>query len=396
MARRTFTVSEINKYVKGIIDSDILLSNILLKGEVSNLKKHYSNHMYFNLKDENSSINVVIFKSFLNNIPFEIENGQNIILLGSITLYEQTGNYQLIAENAEPVGKGAFQLAFEQLKDKLSKEGYFDKELKKDIPLYPKTIGIVTSSTGAVIHDFINIVTRRNKTVKIILAQSKVQGVGASKSIKEAIENLNSYGVDLIVVARGGGSIEDLWPYNDEVTIKAIYNSKIPVISAIGHETDFTLADFVADLRASTPSEAAELSVQKLYDLQLYLETKLNYLNNHLNNRINFERDNLYSNYKTIGKFEINESNKLIEKLNRLNFSIEKKLAYEQNKYSSFVDKLNLNNPINILNKGFSITEYKNKRLLSIKNVNTYDNIKVILKDGEIEANILKVREKNG
>ncbi len=394
--RRVFTVTELNKYVKGIFESDILLNSILLQGEVSNFKENNSGHIYFSLKDEESAINVIFFKYKAKNIPFKIENGMKVILMGSVTLYEYTGSYQLIGENAEPVGKGAFQLAFEQLKQKLFEEGYFDEKYKKVTPSYPKTIGVVTSSTGAVIHDFINIVNRRNNTVKIVLAPSKVQGLGASRTICSAIENLNKYGVDLIIVARGGGSIEDLWAYNEESTVKAIFNSKTPIVSAVGHETDYTLSDFVADLRASTPSEAAELSVPNLYELFEDTKNKFNSLNNIIENKINNERTNLLKSYEYIEKFEQQEVSKVIDVFNELNSIISKKLDFEKSKQLNQIDKLNLSNPLNILSKGFSIVEINNKRLLSVKDVNNNDKIKIILKDGELDAEVLKVRKNNG
>ncbi len=396
MSRRTFTVSEVNKYVKGIFDNDVLLNNILIVGEISNYKKHYSNHGYFSLKDEESTINVVMFKSYFNKIPFEIENGQKVILLGEVTLYEQTGSYQIIAEQIEPVGKGAFQFAYEQLKEQLSEKGYFDSVHKKNIPLYPKTIGIVTSNTGAVVHDFINIVKRRNKTIKIILAPSKVQGLGASRTIKEAIENLNEYNVDLIIVARGGGSIEDLWCYNEEITVDAIFNSKIPIISAVGHETDFTLSDFTADLRASTPSEAAEISAPNLHEMKIFLENKLNILTNCFDNGILSKQNIVRISYNNLYNFKINETTKIKNIYDSLNIIMENKLDLEENKTSNYIEKLNLNNPINILNKGFSIVEHKNKRLLTVNSVNNEDEVKIILKDGVIDTKVLKVRNTYG
>ncbi len=396
MNRRVFTVTELNKYVKGIFENDMLLNSILLQGEISNYKENNSGHVYFSLKDEDSAINVIFFKHKIKNIPFKIENGMKVILLGSITLYEYTGSYQLIGENAEPVGKGAFQLAFEQLKEKLLAEGYFDEKYKKSIPTYPKTIGIVTSSTGAVVHDFINIVKRRNNTIKIILAPSKVQGLGASRTICDAIESLNGYGVDLIVVARGGGSIEDLWAYNEENTVKAIFNSEIPIISAVGHETDYTLSDFVADLRASTPSEAAELSVPNLHELLQSLKNKYDALNDNIENKVNNEKNQLLKSYEYICKFEQNEVSKILGIFNELNNIMVRKLDIEKNKQVNKIDKLNLSNPLNILNKGFSITEFDNKRLLSVKDVNNNDKVKIILKDGELDAKVLKVRKNNG
>ena len=259
------TVCELNNYIKDVIDNDFMLNNVYIKGEISNFKNHYSGHMYFTLKDEKSLIKCVMFKSYTSNLDFMPKDGMNVVVLGTVAVFERDGIYQIYVKGMEVDGMGALYTAYEQLKEKLEKEGLFDEKYKKKIPMLPTSIGVVTSKTGAVIRDIINVTTRRYPKVNIKLFPAAVQGKGASSTIVKAIQYFNrEKNVDLIIVARGGGSLEDLWPFNEEETARAIFASEIPVISAVGHETDFTIADFVADLRAPTPSAAGELAVPSL------------------------------------------------------------------------------------------------------------------------------------
>ncbi len=394
MDRRIFTVSEVNNYVKDTLDNEAILTSVLLKGEISNFKGSYSTNAYFTLKDENSSINVIIFKQYLNMIPFELDNGQSVILLGDVTLYTPTGAFQFICERVEILGKGAFQFAYEQLKIKLDEKGYFDNSKKLKLPLYPKTIGVVTSSTGAVIQDIINIVTRRNKTIKLILAPCQVQGIGASKSIKQGIEYLNEYNkVDLIIVARGGGSIEDLWAFNEEATVKAIFDSQIPIISAVGHETDFTLSDFVADLRASTPSEAAELSTPNHDELVKDIDTYYNLLSNIMNEKIFDYQEDIYNNYLNLNTFDIKNKYNVDSKHNMLNDFIDNALNEKINLNIININSLKAKNPVDILNKGYSVVKLNNKKVNSIEKINVNDDITISLKDGMLNASVNKIRK---
>lgn len=263
------SVTELNKYVKEKVAEDEYLNSVLVKGEISNFKHHYTGHMYFTLKDENSLIKCVMFKSSTSYLNFTPKDGMKVIVLGSVQVFERDGVYQIYAKAMQEDGLGSLFTAYEELKEKLSKEGLFDESHKKKIPFMPKIIGVLTSNTGAVIRDIINVSTRRNPNVYIRLLPVPVQGVGAGEKIAKAIKVMNDKKLaDVIIVARGGGSLEDLWPFNEEIVARAIYESELPVISAVGHETDFTISDFVADLRAPTPSAAAELVVKDVAELE--------------------------------------------------------------------------------------------------------------------------------
>jgi len=262
-----YSVSQITRFIKNRLEAEF--PDVWVEGEISNLRTPVSGHIYFTLKDDSAQIQVVMFRSRANTIKFDLEDGLKVLVRGKVTVYEPRGNYQIIGQKIEPRGLGALQLAFEKLKQKLSEEGLFDKEKKKPIPELPQKIGIVTSPTGAAIRDILNILDRRFSGINILIAPSRVQGEEATAEIAEGIENLNKYSdIDLIIVTRGGGSLEDLWPFNEEIVARAIYRSKIPVISAVGHEIDFTISDFVADLRAPTPSAAAEIAVPTMEELK--------------------------------------------------------------------------------------------------------------------------------
>ncbi len=262
---KVFTVGQINRYIKNLLENDFILSSLLVQGEISNFKAHSSGHWYFTLKDAQGAISCVIFKQDAQQIPFEIENGMRVILCGRVSLYEKAGQYQIYGEFLEPIGIGALQLAFEQLKAKLSEEGLFDADFKREIPERIGCIAVITSPTGAAVRDIIQIAKRRDPRVKIALFPTLVQGDAAAEDIVRSLHLANEWGkADVILLGRGGGSMEDLWAFNEEIVARAIFASEIPVISAVGHETDFTIADFVADLRAPTPSAAAELATASL------------------------------------------------------------------------------------------------------------------------------------
>ena len=263
------TVTELNMYVKDKVAEDEFLNSVLVKGEISNFKHHYTGHMYFTLKDENSLIKCVMFKSSTVTLNFAPKDGMKVIVLGTVGVYERDGVYQIYCKAMQEDGMGSLYVAFEKLKAKLEQEGLFDESHKKKIPFMPKIIGVLTSNTGAVIRDIINVSTRRNPNVYIRLLPVPVQGEGAAEKIVKAIELMNEKKLaDCLILARGGGSLEDLWPFNEEIVARAIYYSELPIISAVGHETDFTIADFVADLRAPTPSAAAELVVTDISELE--------------------------------------------------------------------------------------------------------------------------------
>lgn len=268
MEPRIATVSQINGYIKKILDQNILLNNIWIKGELSNFKRHYSGHIYTTLKDEGGVIKAVMFRSAAASLAFEPMDGMKVMARGRVSVYENGGVYQLYIEEMIPDGVGELYIAYEKLKQKLSEEGLFDDKFKKTIPRFPKTVGVVTAPTGAAVRDIINVITRRFPMTEIVLYPAQVQGAGAAASVADGIEYFNSnQAADTIIVGRGGGSIEDLWAFNEEIVARAIFNSKIPIISAVGHETDFTIADFVADLRAPTPSAGAEIAVPSALDL---------------------------------------------------------------------------------------------------------------------------------
>ncbi len=264
---KAYTVTGLNREIKNLLDAE--LGSVWVEGEISNLRTPYSGHSYFTLKDKNAQIRSVLFKGQKSMVRFEIEDGQQVLVRGRITVYEPRGDYQIIVDYMEPKGYGALQKAFEQLKEKLSKEGLFDEQYKKPIPYLPQKIGVVTTATGAAIRDILQVLDRRFSNVEVLIAPAKVQGEGAAEEIASAIHDLNLHGqAEVIIVGRGGGSLEDLWAFNEEVVARAIFGSRIPIISAVGHEIDFTIADFTADLRAPTPSAAAEMVIPNKADLQ--------------------------------------------------------------------------------------------------------------------------------
>ena len=284
MIYNPISVSELNKYIKDKFEDDEYFTNVLVEGEISNLKNHYTGHIYFTLKDEKSLIKSIMFKTYTAHLDFVPQDGMKVMILGSVSVFERDGTYQLYAKAIKQLGKmGDLRAEYEELKAKLEKEGLFDQNYKKAIPMMPETIGVLTSNTGAVIRDIINVSTRRNPNVHIRLLPVPVQGSGAAQKIAKGIEFMNKHKLaDVIIVARGGGSLEDLWPFNEEIVARAIYNSELPVISAVGHETDFTISDFVADLRAPTPSAAAELAVPDVYEVKRKIDTYQDRLRNSL------------------------------------------------------------------------------------------------------------------
>lgn len=265
MERRVYTVLQINRYIKGMLEDDYILASLWIKGEVSNYKKHGSGHIYFTLKDDKSAIDCIMFREYASMMPFELYNGLDVIVCGYISVYEKNGSYKFYVQIADPQGKGNLAAAFEELKARLETEGLFDPDYKREIEKRPDTVAVITSPTGAAVRDIIQVTGRRNPNVKIVVCPTVVQGDKAAESIAEAIKTVNEWGkADTIILGRGGGSAEDLWPFNEEIVARAIFASEIPVISAVGHETDFTISDFAADLRAPTPSAAAELAVNSL------------------------------------------------------------------------------------------------------------------------------------
>ena len=390
-----FTVSQITRKIRASLEYNF--SNVSILGEISNVRKPGSGHIYLTLKDKGSQLQAVVFRNIANKIKFELKDGMEVISFGSVTVYEPRGQYQLIINKIEPKGIGALQLAFQQLKEKLEKEGLFDQAHKKPIPFIPQKIGIVTSPTGAAIKDILNIIDRRFANVEILLYPVKVQGEGAAQKIAEAITELNALtDIDVIIAGRGGGSLEDLWAFNEEVVARSIYNSRIPVISAVGHEIDITIADLVADKRALTPSEAGELVVPRK-DLLLDMLEKLNTrLLQSLTGKLRLSKERLV---RVANSYAIKQpfdrlrrwQQRLDEFAQRLNINITHALNTEREKLSGIAGKLESLSPLNVLKRGYTITTRleDNKSLREAKGLNKGDKIKTNFSKGSVISTTL-------
>ena len=386
------TVTELNLYVKNKVAEDEYLNNVYVSGEISNFKHHYSGHMYFTLKDENSLIKCVMFKSYTATLNFVPKDGMKVAVLGTVSVYERDGIYQIYAKAMQEDGVGALYEEYEKLKKKLELEGLFDESHKKKIPFMPKVVGVLTSNTGAVIRDIINVSTRRNPNVNIKLLPVPVQGEGAGIKIAKAIKQMNELKLaDVLIIGRGGGSLEDLWPFNEEVVARAIYESEIPIVSAVGHETDFTIADFVADLRAPTPSAAAELVVSDIFDVKNTLDIYENRLKILLKRkievmRLRFEKVMASRVYKDPLKrindkyLEVDKFTKEIENLGK------NKLQKVKSEFSNVIAKLDTLSPLKTLVRGYSITEKDGKVVSSSNDLKSGDCLNLRFIDGSKEA----------
>ena len=391
-ADMAITVSDLNKYMKEKIADDEYLNNILIKGEISNFKNHYTGHMYFTLKDEKSLIKCIMFKSYATKLTFMPKDGMKVMILGSVSVFERDGVYQIYARAMEEDGLGDLYTKYQELKKRLEQQGLFEEEHKMKIPMMPRVIGVLTSQTGSVIRDIINVSTRRNPNVYIRLLPVPVQGEGAAEKISNGIEYMNKNKLaDVLILARGGGSLEDLWPFNEEIVAHSIYNSEIPIISAVGHETDFTIADFVADLRAPTPSAAAELAVPDIYEVKRKIETYQDRLRNSLIKKL--ELMNLrYEKCMSSSVFKeplrkINDNYiKLDNCIKQIENSIKVKHEKEKTKYIELIAKLDALSPLKTLYRGYSITEKNNKVIKSKEELKTNDLIEIRFIDGKKEA----------
>lgn len=395
MEATPITVTELNRYVKDKVAEDEFLQNVYIKGEISNFKNHYTGHMYFTLKDENSLIKCIMFKTYAARMKFMPKDGMKVVIFGTVSVFERDGVYQIYAKAMKEDGIGDLYTAYNELKEKLEKEGLFDVKYKKQIPFMPKTIGVLTSKTGSVIRDIINVSTRRNPNVYIRLLPVPVQGEGAGEKIADAIKLMNEKKLaDVIIVARGGGSLEDLWPFNEEVVARAIFDSKLPVISAVGHETDFTIADFVSDLRAPTPSAAAELAVPEISKVQetlnnyqnryrLALKKKIEYM------KLRYEKCMQSRAYKeptqSINEKYISIDNYVKSMIN----SMSKKSILVKKDFTRVITRLDALSPLKTLARGYSIATKNGKNIKTIKEVNTGDKIKIRLSDGEVNAEVI-------
>lgn len=395
---KIISVSQLNYYVKSLLQSDARLSNIIVTGEISNLTDHYrSGHIYFSLNDDKSVIRAVMFAGSARNLRFKPKEGMKVIAVGRVSLYEATGSYQLYVEGMQPDGIGELTLAYEQLKEKLEKKGLFRQEHKKPIPQFPRTVGVITSPTGAVIRDIQNVITRRYPYVEIILCPVLVQGENAAPQLIDAVNTLNEYDLaDVIIIGRGGGSIEDLWAFNDENLAYSIYASNIPVISAVGHETDFTICDFVSDLRAPTPSAAAELAVPDKDELKAYFRSQAQYvstladsmLNRYKNRLDNYQRRADAGISKLAGEKKTQELIRLIKTAENI---MNTKYLKTSESLSSLSSKLEELSPLAVLRRGYAIIEKDGKYIRSAKDLKQGDIVKLILGDGQASAQIKEV-----
>lgn len=395
------TVSQLNFYIKSLFDSDVNLSYVFLSGEISNFTNHYrTGHLYMTLKDANASVKAVMFRSSASRLKFVPENGMKVIVKGRVSVFERDGQYQVYIDDMQPDGAGALTIAFEQLKAKLQKQGLFDMEAKKPIPKFPRKIGVVTSPTGAAIQDIRNIVFRRFPSAEIILYPVLVQGDGAAQQIADAIEYFNQKDLaDVLIVGRGGGSIEDLWAFNEEIVAYAIYNSIIPVISAVGHETDFTISDFVADLRAPTPSAAAELAVPDKAELLNNLNFLLKHCNQAMVDILSKKRNELE--YITTSVYLKNPLMLIRQKqmqfdsvTSRIRNSALLTLAEEKTRFAKAASALDSLSPFKVLARGYSVvTDADGKIISASKDIKKDDIINIKFSKGNAECIVLSTGE---
>lgn len=410
MKMKTLSVSEINNYIKRLLVSDPILYNIYVEGEISNFKIHSSGHMYFTLKDNYAKISCIMFKSNVNMLKFTPQDGMKVIVKGYISLYERDGLYQLYVDEMKSAGVGDLYIAFQQLKTSLAKEGLFDPNRKKSLPLIPGKIGIITSPTGAAIKDIISVIKRRFPKVELYVFPVSVQGQHAATSIKKAIELCNNFekNIDVIILGRGGGSIEELWAFNEEIVAKAILKSNIPIISAVGHETDFTISDFVADVRAHTPSAAAELAVPKLLNI---LETLNNYhqrllfsINTKVSRKkeeLNIIKNNYY--FKRPFNYVYDQKQHLDLIYKNLTKVAKQNLLQKRRALTNIIELLNSLNPLSIFSRGYAVVmDDKGNTIKSIVDVEKDDIVKISLLDGSITTRVInsvkedKSLEENG
>ena len=400
MEPKIATVSQINGYVKKILDHNIILNNVWIKGEISNFKHHYSGHLYITLKDEGGVLKAVMFRGSAQSLNFEPSDGMKVLARGRVSVYEAGGSYQLYIEEMIPDGVGELYIAYEQLKKQLEEEGLFRPEHKKPIPKFPKRVGVVTASTGAAVRDIINVITRRYPMAEIVIYPAQVQGVGAAESVVKAIEYFNATNeVDTLIVGRGGGSIEDLWAFNEEIVAQAIYECRTPVISAVGHETDVTIADYVADLRAPTPSAAAELAV---YDVRLVLEELYGYkdrLARCILAQVDAGREHLDFTEKRLRY--LNPENQMVQKRQylidieeRLFRNMKNELQKKKQMMSLLAARLDAKSPLKRLAGGYAyVTDEAGRMVDSVKSLQVNDVLMMTFSDGVVKSEVQEVVE---
>jgi exodeoxyribonuclease VII large subunit len=397
--KQIYSVSSVNQYIKSLFMDDFALNHIYVRGEVSNCKYHSSGHIYFTLKDRGGAMACVMFAGARKGLKFRLAEGMSVVVYGSVGIYERDGRYQLYASEIQQEGVGQLYEKFEALKKKLMAEGLFDASHKKPLPTFPKTIGLVTARTGAAIQDMMNVSLRRNPWIQIVFCSAKVQGEGAAESIVRAVQAMDACGVDVMIVGRGGGSIEDLWAFNEEIVARAVYACRTPVISAVGHETDTTMIDFVSDLRAPTPSAAAELAVP---DMQLVMAQIQGYevsLNRHMADAIAWKRERC-SHYQQVFR-HLNPTYMLTEKRHRLMEAEEKLgLLMEQNmlqtrgRLAVYAQQLNGLSPLRQLERGYAyVTDSEGHGITSTAQVAPGERMTVAVTDGEIQADVVKIKK---
>ena len=396
MEDKYLTVTAVTRYLKYKLDSDENLKNIFIKGEISNCKYHSTGHIYFSIKDENSIINAIMFSTNAKNLTFIPNDGMKVLVCGRISVYEASGRYQIYVDEMLEDGVGNLYIEFEKLKKKLEEEGLFDPKYKKPIPKIPSRVGVITASTGAAIRDIISTIERRFPMCETYLFPSLVQGESASKDLIRKLLQADNYNLDVIIIGRGGGSIEDLWAFNDEELAHTIFNAKTPIISAVGHEIDFTISDFVSDLRAPTPTGAAELAVPNMSDILINLDHLKIRLNESLNKKLDYNKlrlNNLKNSFVLKNPMILYENKRqnidlIYEKINTI---INHKLEKYNTNFSNLINKLELLNPLSILSKGYSVVYKNDKVLKDSKNIKINDVISIKLHKGEIKAKVEEI-----
>jgi len=397
---KTLSVSALNNYIKKTLDADFILNNLSIKGEISNLKLHSSGHMYFSLKDEGSKINCIMFKTYTSSLKFLPKDGDSVVVKGKVSVYEKDGAYQLYCQEITQEGLGELYIAFQKLKEKLEKAGLFDEKRKKPIPKYPRRIGVITSPTGAAVRDIINVSTRRYKGVNMLIYPALVQGYNASEDIIKGIETLNQIeDIDVIILARGGGSLEELWAFNNEELAYEVYNSKKPIITGVGHETDFTIVDFVSDRRAPTPSAAAEMAVPNMEELLRGINTYETALNTSIintfkdyNNKIESLRKTLYLN--SPANFIVNQYNYIDRLQDTITYKMKLILQNKKENLGKLNSILDAHNPLKVLNKGYAMIQDSDGKIISEKkDLKENKEFLITLKDGKLKACMNSITE---
>lgn len=397
MNDKYLTISQINEYVKMRIDSDANLKKVFLKGEVSNFKNHTRGHLYFTLKDDDSRISAVMFASQAAYLKFDPEDGMNVLVEGRISCYPSQGTYQIYVDKMEMDGLGNLYLEFEKLKKKLSEEGLFDDKYKKPIPKYPKRIGIVTADTGAAIKDILSTIKRRYPICETILFPSLVQGSGAAPDVARQINEAQNYNLDILIVGRGGGSIEDLWAFNEEIVARAIFDSKVPVISAVGHEIDYTIADYVADLRAPTPTGAAEMAVPVISEVKNNIDNykirlRENIIKTLKQSQLRLEKiKDSFILSNPLAMYEVKEE-KLNNYITVLNKYINEILINKKHLLKLDLNSLKLLNPVNIMEKGYSLVKVDDRIIKDTKDLKVNDKLNIKLYKGEVIAEVKEIK----